>query len=171
MLDLQLTDNLEVASFKKRTGVPCGSTAKRTPKPKGQPSWVGVDKVPTEDNSIIVLETSAGYGFPLLVFSDWIGSDTTETAHLRGPIENLGLFEKANWALLQDLLKGSAILERRVEGRDEVGRWVVIQIQFLRELGNFRSRRRWWEAIFYLKRHMQIQFRNFLFCSFLFLVL
>lgn len=57
--------------------------------PKGHPSWVGMDKVPTEDNSRIVLETSAGNGLPLPLLVK-TGSETTETAHLRDPIENLG---------------------------------------------------------------------------------
>jgi hypothetical protein len=56
------------------------STAKRTPIPKGQPSWFKVERVPTEANSTIVLETSAGNGLFCLT-SKWVGSDTTEREH------------------------------------------------------------------------------------------
>jgi hypothetical protein len=41
---------------------PSSSTAYLTPTLNGQPSGVGVERVPTEDNSMMVLETSAGKG-------------------------------------------------------------------------------------------------------------
>jgi hypothetical protein len=42
--------------------VPSSSTANLTPTLKGQPSGVKVERVPTEDNSMMVLEISAGKG-------------------------------------------------------------------------------------------------------------
>lgn len=67
--------------FKQTIGVPSASTVKRTPIPRGQPSWVKVERVPDEDNSIIVLETSAGKGFTWVVVD---GSEATETEHFKG---------------------------------------------------------------------------------------
>lgn len=55
-----------------------------------------MERVPTEDNSIIVLETSAGNGFLLLFLvnsNKRVGSETTEeeAEHLGTWIENLGV--------------------------------------------------------------------------------
>lgn len=73
-------------------GVPCsGSTANRTPIARGKPSGVKVERVATEDNSIIVLETSAGLGL-LVVVIVWVGGGG-EVAATEDKIEN----ERRRW--------------------------------------------------------------------------
>lgn len=64
-------------------GVPSWSTANRTPEPKGQPSWVKVESVPTDESSMIVLDTSAGVGLV------GVGA-AIETKHLKVPEKDLG---------------------------------------------------------------------------------
>lgn len=78
--------------FKHKIGVPSESTVKRTPIPRGQPSWVKVESVPHEDNSIIVLETSAGKG---LIWVVVVGSEATEMEHFIGKLRvGFGLRER-----------------------------------------------------------------------------
>lgn len=68
-------------------GVPCsGSTAKRTPIPRGKPSGVKVERVPTEDNSIIVLETSAGLGLLLVLIVSLFAAGGEATEQKQGRI-------------------------------------------------------------------------------------
>lgn len=78
----------ENVRLRQRTGVPSRSTAKRTPTPSGQPSWVRVERVPTEESSMMLLETSAGKG--LWVEAErwwWVAvngvSEAVETEHRR----------------------------------------------------------------------------------------
>lgn len=122
-------------------GVPSGSTAKRTPMPKGQPCWVKVERVPTEDNSITVLETSAGNGLLMLLpnsTSTWLVVVVvgTDTKHLSGRNENLrdgygfvliiilggGLKNWVVWMMMG--LEREDLEEKWVEGRR---RWVVVR--------------------------------------------
>lgn len=83
-LDLLSTGNWPLDWSKHKTGLPSESTANLTPIPSGQPSGSNIERVPLEDKSIIVLETSAGKGLKV-EDSTGVLTDAVEMAeHLMG---------------------------------------------------------------------------------------
>lgn len=90
-------------SLKHKTGDPSSSTANLTPTPKGQPSEVNIERVPIEDNSMIVLEASAGNGLSFKIPTWVVGHETVETEHFRANFRNGICLQGMNWGLAMGL--------------------------------------------------------------------
>lgn len=78
------------------------STVNLTPTPKGQPLEVNTERVPTDDNSMMVLDISAGNGLsfetPTRVLTA-VGSETMESEQLRENLRGGVWLKWMNWGL------------------------------------------------------------------------
>jgi len=121
----------ETERLRQRTGVPSLSTAKRTPTPRGQPSWVKVERVPTDESSMILLETSAGKGL-------WVEavagvSKVVETEHRSEIGRDGSRFREMNSRLSMGLAKfGDG---RRLRAKDWV--WSCILVALIERIAVF----------------------------------